>query len=87
MSLIEVSAWSGVLAALLLVYRITSSWRVTSALTKAVAITLLAVILGQAYGSSQTIHHGGPLQNNVIDVIFACRLLVIALCIAWPWRE
>jgi hypothetical protein len=86
-TLLEVSAWTGVLAAMMLTYRLLSSWHVTSRLTKAVALTLLLVIIGQAYGSSQTIHQGVHLQGNVVEVIFLCRLAVVALCTVWPWRE
>lgn len=87
MTLLEVSAWTGGLACALLAYRIVSTWRLTSSLTKAVGSTLLLVLVGQAYGSTQTIHTGVThLPPNVVQVVFAGRVLVVALCLLWPWR-
>lgn len=87
-TLLEISAWTGVLAAVLLVYRLLSTWHLTSRLTKGVAGTLLAVIVGQAYGSTATLRADVQgLPHDAVVVIFVCRLLVVALCLAWPWRE
>lgn len=87
MSLIEISQWTGVLAAALLMFRILSTWHATGPLTKALALTLLAVGLTQVFGTTRTISNGNALDLPTVRAIFAGRLLVVALCLVWPWRE
>lgn len=80
----EVSAWFGFFAALLLVYRL-FDWPLLSRLERALGITLLTVVVAQVYGSSRTIASGTPLRDDVVYAIFAGRVTVVALCLAWPW--
>lgn len=79
----EVSNVVGVLAAFLLIYRL-FDWPFLSQLERVLTLTLLFVVIGQAYGSSRTIAAGTPLKEDVIWAIFLGRLAVVMLCLVWP---
>lgn len=79
----EVSNITGVVAAFLLIYRL-FDWPWLTYLERGLTLTLLVVVIGQAYGSSRTIAAGTPLRDDVIWAIFIGRILVVVLCLSWP---
>lgn len=87
MSLLELSGWLGVLAVALLLFRLAQTWDTTGPLLKMSVFVLVAVMLGQVYGTTETISHGVDLTTNTVRVVFATRILAVSFALFGPWRR
>lgn len=87
MTLLEISGWTGVLAVTLLAFRLFSTWSWTGPLLKGAVIVLLATLIGQVYGTTQTIQNSVMLTDGTVRVVFATRLLAVTFALLGPWRR
>lgn len=78
-----VSMIFGFLAAAGLVYRLISTWHLTSVLTHGLAIALVATLLLSSVGAAQAIRQDAYIVTIVMWPIIILRMVIVLIAIKW----